>query len=251
MTSETRSLGEQNYEQFADRYAAFAPTKPHNAYYDRPAVISLLPDVRGLKVLDAGCGPGIYSEWLLEHGAEVVAVDVTPRMVELARERTARFGERVQVLRADLTAPLDFAGADAFDLVVSPLVMDYVGDWEPVLAEFKRVLRAGGQLVLSVGHPFGDWLWIQKYVNPSSNYFARELFEVRWDGFGEPEPLIRSYRRPLADMLNPLARAGFFLEQVLEPLPTEDFRRAAPADYQKLLERPGFICLRARKPALP
>jgi SAM-dependent methyltransferase len=248
MPPEGKTIGELNYEQFADRYAAAAPTKPHNAYYDRPAVLSLLPDVRGLDVLDAGCGPGIYSEWLADHGARVLAFDVTPRMVELARERTARFGEQVNVLRADLLAPLDFARDGGFDLVVCPLVLDYVDDWAPVLREFWRALRPGGQIVLSVGHPFGDWLWVQELVNPASNYFARELFEVKWNGFGKPEPVVRSYRRPLADMLNPLSRAGFVLDHVLEPLPTEDFRRAAPGDYQKLLEKPGFICLRARKP---
>src|SRR5262245_24979906 len=101
-----KSIGEQNYEQFADRYAARVETKAHNAYYERPATLSLLPDVKGLRVLDAGCGPGIYAEWLVDHGASVVAIDVTPRMVELTRERVS---SRADVRQADLTRPLDFA----------------------------------------------------------------------------------------------------------------------------------------------
>ena len=67
MTDSTpKPLGEQNYEQFADRYAALAETKAHNAYYERPATLSLLPDVRGLRVLDVGCGAGFALERVLE-----------------------------------------------------------------------------------------------------------------------------------------------------------------------------------------
>ncbi|HMQ56333.1 MAG TPA: SAM-dependent methyltransferase, partial [Anaerolineae bacterium] len=65
MSSGKISLGEQNYNQFADRYAAIAETKPHNADYNFPAIISLLTDVSGATVLDAGCGPGFFTRWLL------------------------------------------------------------------------------------------------------------------------------------------------------------------------------------------
>lgn len=56
------------YEKLADAYAAMVDTKPHNAYLERPATLSLLPNVKGKRVLDAGCGPGVYSEWLVKHG---------------------------------------------------------------------------------------------------------------------------------------------------------------------------------------
>ncbi len=66
------------YEKLAENYAALIDTKPHNAFYERPATLSLLPSVRGKRVLDAGCGPGAYTEILLKRGAKVVGVDVTP-----------------------------------------------------------------------------------------------------------------------------------------------------------------------------
>ena len=59
------------YETLAEAYASVVDTKPHNAYYERPATLSLLPDVKGKRILDAACGPGLYSEWLRSHGAEV------------------------------------------------------------------------------------------------------------------------------------------------------------------------------------
>jgi 2-polyprenyl-3-methyl-5-hydroxy-6-metoxy-1,4-benzoquinol methylase len=56
------------YETLAEAYASVIDTKPHNAYYERPATLSLLPEVRGKRVLDAACGPGVYAEWLLSRG---------------------------------------------------------------------------------------------------------------------------------------------------------------------------------------
>jgi len=82
-----RPIALEAYEALAEAYAAVVDTKPHNAYYERPATLSLLPDDTGMRVLDAGCGPGVYSEWLADRGAKVVALDVSPRMAEIARQR--------------------------------------------------------------------------------------------------------------------------------------------------------------------
>ena len=48
------------YEVLAERYAAIVDSKGENAYVERPATLSLLPDVKGKRILDAGCGPGSY-----------------------------------------------------------------------------------------------------------------------------------------------------------------------------------------------
>lgn len=73
MKPEEEPIALEAYEKLAERYAALIDTKAENAYYERPATLSLLPDVKGKRVLDAGCGSGLYSEWLLDHGAEVEA----------------------------------------------------------------------------------------------------------------------------------------------------------------------------------
>lgn len=235
-----KALGEQNYEQFADRYASLVETKAHNAYYERPATLSLLPDVSGMRVLDAGCGPGIYAEWLLDRGAHVVACDVTPAFVEITKRRV---GDRAEVRLADLEEPLDFAADASFDLVLCPLVLDYIEDWAPVFGEFYRVLRSGGLLVFSCGHPASDFYkWWHE-----GNYFHTELFEMTWRGFGAPFVQVRAYRRPLGAVLNPLAAAGFTLDAILEPQPTAEFKEAEPEHYDELMREPGFLCLRARK----
>ena len=237
MSTNEKPLAQDAYTQLAEAYAARIETKPHNADYERPATLSLLPDVLGKHVLDAGCGPGVYAQILVEMGAEVVAVDANPKMVALAR---ARLGEQAQVIEASLEAPLDFFEDKSFDGVLAPLVMDYIRDWEGTFGEFGRVLKPGGFLVFSMEHP------LMKYIDhqEESNYFQVERVEYTWRGFGVPVQ-VPSYRRSLGEVFNPLIKTGFTLDRVLEPLPTQVFKEKAPEDYDKLTREPGFLCIRA------
>jgi SAM-dependent methyltransferase len=227
------------YGRLADAYAARLDTKAHNAFYDRPAVLSLLPPVEGKRVLDAGCRPGVYAEWLADHGADVVGIDVCQRMVELAG---LRLGNKASVILADLGQSLDFLPSNSFDLVLSALTLDYVRDWAGLFREFFRILRDPGHFVFSVGHPSDEFY----EHHPHGNYFEVELVDFEWRGFGPPVR-VPNYRRPLGAMLDPLLGAGFVLERLLEPRPTQEFRERDPRDYEKLMRWPGFICFRARK----
>lgn len=96
MTSkEPEPISRAAYDKLADSFAALAPTKPHNG----PATLSMLGDVEGKRVLDAGCGPGIYAEEPVSGGAEVVGFDASERMVGSARERLRG---RAELCRANL-----------------------------------------------------------------------------------------------------------------------------------------------------
>jgi len=206
-----RFIAYDAYEKLADAYAEMIDTKPHNAYLERPTTLSLLPDVEGKRVLDAGCGPGVYAEWLVEHGAEVVAVDASPKMIGHARER---LGDSVELRLHDLRQPLGFMGDYSVDLVLASLVMDYIEDWAPVFREFRRVLREGGIFVFSAGHPFIDFF----LKDEVEDYFRTEEVEMLWSGFGV-RVLMPSYRRPLGAIFDALHEAGFLVERVLEARP--------------------------------
>jgi SAM-dependent methyltransferase len=223
-----------SYDAIASKYAEKVDTNPWNAYYERPAVVSLLPALAGTRVLDAGCGSGWYAEYLLAHGAAVTAFDVNADFVALTR---ARVGDRAAVFQADLARPLDFAQGAWFDIAVCSLVMHYLKDWLPALREFYRVLKPGGVLVFSTHHPTMDW----KVFN-RDDYFAVELLDDEWD-IGK----VQFYRRPLTTISRDLESAGFFIERLLEPQPTEDFRRANPTGYERLSKNPWFLAIRARK----
>ncbi|TKT76905.1 class I SAM-dependent methyltransferase [Aquamicrobium sp. LC103] len=231
------------YGSFAERYDAIAPTKPHNALYERPATLALLGDVRGLNVLDAGCGSGILSEILARAGAKVTGFDVTPEMIALARRRCA--GLAVELHAGDLSRPLDWIADDSLDRVVSSLAFDYVERLEPAFRELHRVARPGAVFVFSMGHPMRDWQ--DPRSRGGKTYFETNRWGMHWGGFGEPKPYVESYRRPLGDILNGLADAGWLVEKFVEPLPVPEMAEADPEHFEELSVSPAFLCIRARK----
>jgi ubiquinone/menaquinone biosynthesis C-methylase UbiE len=235
-------VAREAYERLADSYSARAPNKPHNAYYERPATMGLLGDVAGMRILDAGCGPGVYAEEFLARGAEVIGFDASERMIELARERLRG---RAEVRRANLEEPLPWLANDSFDLVVSALVMDYVEDWGVPLSEFYRVLKPAGKLVFSVEHP--TLKFVEQVYEGEGSYFETVLGGIEWRGFGE-RVWMPSYRRPLAGMVDAVLDAGFVFGGMVEPRPDERFRTADPEEYERLSRMPLFLCLVGRKP---
>jgi 2-polyprenyl-3-methyl-5-hydroxy-6-metoxy-1,4-benzoquinol methylase len=74
-----------SYDEMAKYYENYVDTKPWNAYYERPAILSLLPEITNKKILDLGCVGGWYTKFLLDNGADVIAIDVNKNMVEATK----------------------------------------------------------------------------------------------------------------------------------------------------------------------
>ena len=237
MAPKKRFIAYDAYEKLADSYAEKVDTKPHNAYLEKPAILSLLPDVGGKKVLDVGCGTGRYTEWLLEHGAEVTGFDASPQMLAHARERV---GDRAELVLHDLNDPMDFMEDDSVHLVLASLVLDYIDDWTPALKEFRRILRHNGSLVFSVGHPTLDF--IKDFG--MKDYWSVEMTEIWWSGFGE-RVLMPGYRRPIQAITEPLHETGFIIQRLTESRPTQQYREADPEGYRDVAWRPSFLCINA------
>ncbi|GLR16750.1 class I SAM-dependent methyltransferase [Portibacter lacus] len=229
----------QAYEKLAKSYNNKIDHKPHNAYYDRPNTLSLLKEVKGKKILDAACGPGKYAEILSGAGAEVIGYDISPKMIAFAKERNPG---NDQFYVHDISEPFDKIEDGEMDVVLCALALHYLEDWTITMSEFFRVLKAGGQLVISIEHPFFEYTYFK-----SEKYFEVEHVRAEWGGFGKPVE-VNSYRRPLAECINPILQAGFMLEKVLEPKPTEEFKKADRRYYDRLNKFPSFMCISAVKP---
>lgn len=222
------------YDAMAEDYNAGVDARPYNALYERPAIISMLPDVAGKRVLDVGCGSGPLSEWLVGHGAEVVGFDASANMVRLAEQKGID-GASFRV--ADLAQPLDFLTAQSFDLAVASLVMHYLRDWTAPLRELHRVLRPGAHLIISTHHPASD---IE--LSTTGNYFDTELIQERWR-FGTRAFDVRFWRRPLHSMFAAFDQAGFRVLGLREPQPVPECRERFPEDWEALTTRPAFMFL--------
>ncbi len=233
-------MGEQlwsAYDAMGRDYQDRAADSAYNAHYDRPAVLTALGPVRGLRVLDAACGPGLYTQELVARGAVVTAFDASPVMVDLARTRIA---DQAQVDHAVLGRPLPYADG-TFDLIVCALAIHYAADRAAAFTEFYRALRPGGALVISTQHPTTDWL------RKGGSYFDVKLETDLWRTQTGDQP-VRFWREPLSALCGAATGAGFLIEKVIEPLPADTMRGLYPEDYQKLTTEPGFLILRLVKP---
>lgn len=180
------------YDAMGHGYQQHAADSAYNAHYDRPAVLAAVGPVAGFRVLDAACGPGLYTQELIARGAEVTAFDASPVMLDLARTRIAG---RAQIDHAVLGEPLPYADG-AFDLVVCALAIHHAGDRAAAFAEFYRILRSGGALVLSTQHPTMDWLC------KGGSYFDVKLESDLWHTPSGDQP-VRFWREPLSRCARP------------------------------------------------
>jgi 2-polyprenyl-3-methyl-5-hydroxy-6-metoxy-1,4-benzoquinol methylase len=198
-------------------------------------MLALLPEVDAKDVLDAGCGPGWYSDQLTRHGARVVAVIVALGWLPWRPNGSPAAPMYCKATWTDLRGILVDS---SFDLIVSSLVVHYVKDLPTMFFEWARLLRPQGMLVFSTHHPIHQ----PSIVDPG--YLKPELIEEKWGWLGEK---MRYYRRPLRDLIDPLTAAGFVIERICEPSPSDTLKAKDPRGYDRLSRLPAFLFVRARK----
>jgi SAM-dependent methyltransferase len=233
MPSDENPTVENAYDKLSLTYKT-QKDDPYCADFEFPAMTEFIPNVEGKRILDAGCGHGRYAEWLVDKGADVLAVDKSSAMIDQARHRVS---DQVEVRRANIGKPFEFVDDGEFDGIVSGLTLHYIEDWRPAFIEFARILRPGGFFVFSTHHPLDDYI-----VFDPENYFETEQELMTWSASGE-EIEVPFYRRPFSEVINPLIESGFHLDEMIEP--KEMFKEKKPESYEKRLNYPTFLCIRA------
>jgi SAM-dependent methyltransferase len=171
--------------------------EPRNTSFDvdEPVVKEILDGLPVGGALDAACGTGRYAEFLAARGHQVIGVDSSPDMLARARTRVPdgefRVGDLYQLPVADATV----------ELVVCALALTHVPALDPVIAEFARVLRPGGHVVIADMHP---------------ETVARGYIPCQRGPDGRPRR-VASYRHLVGDYLRAALAAGLLLRRCEEP----------------------------------
>lgn len=212
-----------------------------------PTLRRMLPDLAGKRVLDLGCGFGWHCRYAVEQGAaSVLGVDISQKMLAVAREKTA--DPRIAYVCAaveDMALP-----AGAYDVVLSSLALHYISSFQAVCQKVSACLKPGGSFVFSVEHPvftaYGTQEWYRNEAGnilhwPVDRYFIEGRREAVFLG-----ERMRKYHRTLTTYLNTLLHTGFVITGVEEPQPTEDMLREIP-DMAEELRRPMMLIVSAQK----
>ncbi len=223
------------YDEFAEAYTAENADSLMNAYYERPAALALAGDVAGRRILDVGCGSGPLSAALRDQGAVVTGIDQSAGMLAQARRLV---GEDVDLRVADLAEPLPFGDAE-FDDVMASLVLHYLRDWAPTLAELRRVLKPGGRLIASVNHPMMVNV-THRHEGPRPDYFEPYTWTDEFELHGR-KARMTFWNKPLHAMTDAFTAAGFRIAAISEPHPVPAARELFPGDFELLDTFPSFL----------
>ncbi|MGE3473950.1 MAG: class I SAM-dependent methyltransferase [Vicinamibacterales bacterium] len=195
-----------------------------------PAQVALCGDVRGSALLDIGCGNGYFSRAMASAGARVTGLDLSPVMIEYARQEELRepLGVEYHVTDARLVGTL-FPDA-CFDMVTSCLALQDMPEPQAVLGGVRRVLKPGGRFVHSIAHPCTDtpfrrwqkdeagqkqWLCIDRY-------FDCEPLQYQWSGWPGGTFTTSALHVPLEQWFAWFHEAGFHLRAFREPRPSAE-----------------------------
>jgi SAM-dependent methyltransferase len=204
--------------------------------------LRLLGDVSGKRVLDIGTGSGANAVALARQGAHVIAIDRSDAQLATARRLATATEVRVEWHECD-AADLAFLRADSIDLALAAGVVGEVEDLDRLLRQVHRVLRPGAPFVFSYDHPMALAVG-REGAAPGAlplgtlevrrSYFDTQPVETDYEG-----ERIRVWPRTIADVFSSLHRAGYRVEQLIEPEP------AATSDPGP--DVPRAIVWRARK----
>jgi 2-polyprenyl-3-methyl-5-hydroxy-6-metoxy-1,4-benzoquinol methylase len=231
-------------------------------WLNNPAFLAFIGDLRDKRVLDAGCGEGYNTRILARAGARMTGVDISERMIELAREAERREPLGIRYARTSYAELGAFPAGD-FDAVVSFMALMDGPRFDAAMKECFRVLRPGGMLAFSLTHPCfitkGSY-WIRdehgvKVKWAVGDYFDPGHWVERWRFTGAPaeapEFAVPRFDRTLAEYLNAVIDAGFVMRRVEEPRPSEEYCRRYPSQRGWRDHAALFFYVRAEKPRPP
>ncbi len=156
MNKDPKDIVEEGYDRIASQYnASRDPVDNENELNEFMSFMR-----PGCRILDAGCGTGVIARILVDNGFQVTGIDLSQKMVDIAKDRTPE----AQFIVGDMTA-LDFDDA-SFDGIVSTYALFHVPRTKhmSLFRDFHRILKKGGLILFSIGSnetegTDGVWLW--------------------------------------------------------------------------------------------
>lgn len=219
-----------------------------NNLFEIPALFSMMPDLKGKKVLDLGCGFGEHCKQFVNRGAEkVVGIDISEKMLEVARVENG--DPKITYLNMPME---DIDGLqEQFDVVISSLAFHYVEDFEGVIKKIHSLLKESGIFIFSQENPLctchsGGDRWTR---DENGNKLHLNLADYGVEGERKTVWFVddvKKYHRTFSTIVNALIEAGFTIEKMMEPLPTEELLEKYP-DYRDLFHKPDFLLIRVRR----
>lgn len=222
-----------------------------NEIVEMPAIYNELPDLKGKRVLDLGCGSGNNCAKAIELGASyVLGLDVSKNMIDLANEVNKDEKIKYEVMAMENLDELN----DNFDVVISSLAFHYIEDYDKLLKDIYKLLNEDGLLIFSQEHPLSTGTILNEACNFKSklklggkeykllsDYNINGPREMNWLG-----GTYNKYHRNISTLINGIINNNYKLCKIVEPIATEENVKKNPK-YKNQLNMPYFMIIIAQK----
>jgi len=177
---------------------------------------------------DTACGTGKYTIEFHKKGADVIGIDFSKQMLEVARNKYPA----IKFYQIDLEKKLSFRNQQ-FDKVNCAQTLKHLRNIKPTLKEFFRVLRKDGILVFSVTHPEMDWGGFEMKDRP--DFVLSENSDI--------------FHHQFKDYFNAINQAGFKIDKIVQvPISTKIRRLLTTKSYKIVKGRYEVVIFRLMKP---
>ena len=217
----------------------------HNVLIEQPAMAARLPELTGKSVLDLGCGCGSNCLDFIHRGARrVLGIDISEKMLTAAQQEAS--DPNIEYRRLDMS---DLSAVnESFDLIYSSLAFHYIKDFDRLASDIYAHLSPAGTLLFSQEHPLNT---TDGHFNKDENgdVISYTVFDYNVPGKRTTTWFVDGvvkYHRPMGQILTSLARVGFVIEEVYEPIPEEWALKKRPGLINEKI-KPCFLIIRARK----
>ncbi len=223
------------YDQIAQEFHDNRVAKKnfYNEFLDMPNTMKALGDIKGKKILDIGCGPGLYANTLHKRGAEVYGIDISKKEIEIAKSHYKGIDFRVGSAES-----LPYK-SNYFDTVLIALAFTHFENMGLALDEASRVLKDKGHLIISEGNPVLDVTESiegkPEFYRKFGDYFKEGIRYRVWSVFMPVkhvtyETFFRLFREH-----------GFALYNYIDSKPIKAGRKVDPKAYSVASKVPYFI----------
>ncbi|MBI2630469.1 class I SAM-dependent methyltransferase [Candidatus Pacearchaeota archaeon] len=239
----------KGYNILAEEYYQSRKDKKGTSYFynqllEMPTTLKLLGNIRGKKVLDLGCGPGIYAKVLSEKGASVKGIDISEKSIEIAKKEAPH----AEFIIGD-AEKLPYKNFE-FDIVLSPLMLGHLKSWNKVLSEIYRVLKKGGLFIFSYHNPVTEknikHNWFFKRFRELNGYFEEERIIKIWEKENKNFEMIH-YHKTYSTIIKLLVAHRFEIIDYEDCKPLLESKESYPKDYKKTINYPTFCVWKVKK----
>lgn len=251
---------EANWNEMAQAYEDF--TCGEDSYSNQiewKSIKTMKLNLKGKKLLDLGCGTGRFS-FLFEEfkPKQVLGIDMSEKMIQIGKGIAKERKSIVQFLQSDIENMSNIQD-NSFDFIFSSTTLHYIKNLDGIMKEINRILVKEGTCILSVINPVYSACY--PIINDNRDFPKDEDWTIRYlnkrlRGYVQPwieyndkikDFLSYSYHYTMSDYINAIVKSGLQIEELIEPLPPEEWREKNSGRYNAYMDTPIYAIFRIKK----